>query len=302
MAELCAKKADVFCWAGNAAPRRWNTISANEDDLKKDEPLPHMGLMLVHGNDADAFDATSISRSCVVWYGGHRGDWRDYPKLLSRGRGDDGKVFEVQEDAAITLTERDVADLIAYAGAIAHVESPTKPRCLLPPPDPSVLNAIAILCQGFVAAGISAGKIAAGDELVSMIGWSRLQAVAMARLSGRLSDLWPEVNRVRWWRQCLGVSKDSGEGHDDERYRRLLVRLVAALLTNTEANKKLSVKPDQSIEDKTTDELEAALRTLSYSVEIMTLVERLKATGTEQMGVERIRKALNQVTTLLSKQ
>ncbi len=302
MAELCAKKADVFCWAGNAVPHRWDKISGNEDNLKKDEPLPHMGLMLVHGNDADAFDAALISPPCVVWYGGHRGDWRDYPKLLHRGRGDGGKIFEVQEDAAITLTERDVTDLIAYAGAIARRESPTKPRCLLPPPDPSVLNAIAILCQGFVAAGVSAGKIPVGDELVSLIGWNRLQAVAMARLSGRLSDLWPEVNRVKWWRRSLGVSKDSGEGHDDERYRRLLVRLVAALLTSTEASKKLPVKPDQSIEDKTTDELETALKTLSYSTEIVTLVERLKATGTEQVGVERIRKALNQVTTLLSKQ
>ena len=301
MAKLFANQAEVFCWGSNTAPSSWDKITLSEQPLRH-QTLPSIGLMLIHGNNVDAFELAAISSPCVVWYGGHRGGWRGYPKLLSRGV-DVDKIYEAQGDSAITLTEKDGLELVAYAGAVVSELCPTKPRCLLPPPDPSVLNAIAILSQGFFASGVSGGKITVDDELLGLLGWDRLQTKTLALLSDPLSGLWPEVIRIQWWRRSLGVSSDGGKNLDPEDYRRLLANLVAGLFTNAEAIAILSLTPRQRIEDKTELELLVALRTLTDATAIVALLERLKTsneTDEDEVDAATLIKVCKQIAGILS--
>jgi hypothetical protein len=145
------------------------------------------------------------------------------------------------------------------------------------------LWSLAILIQGYAAAGIAYGDITPDGSFATVLKWSQLKSDQSSRLSNRLADYWGEMQRMDWWRISLGISDDSGASASDAKSRLFLARLIQDLELDVEARRALGLSADTNLSEQSVNKL---LGFLGGRPNVSSIVELLRAERAEPRTVE----------------
>ncbi|MCX7176044.1 MAG: hypothetical protein NT159_19395 [Proteobacteria bacterium] len=150
-------------------------------------------LLLVHyGNDSD--DVLKVTRSVVVYFGGGGEPDGRWASRKDRGPQCHSIWRAVAPDGSSGyLTSAEAMELVAFISDIKEGGSGTLPAFLQTPPDYSLLVALCILCQGYLAV-YAPEMLALDDQLKRLVE----ERSSKAKVGGAM-----------WWLGALGEIPDN---------------------------------------------------------------------------------------------
>lgn len=136
-----------------------------------------------------------------------------------------------------------------------------------------ILSALAILCQGYAAAGIASGEIPLDSPLITHLEWNKVSPNTTSRLSKRLGDLWSRMQPIDWWRDSLGINNEDKKGLDSTKYKTFLLRLIQDLELDVLAKTKLNLNSEEDLCKQSEDSLLMFLRGQPKASKILSLFD-----------------------------
>lgn len=142
------------------------------------------------------------SNDNTVYYGGNGGEDPDFPK--------DGKerIWRIVDKVTGHLSSDEAAQLLEYFKLpVKKRNDDNRPGILKKKLEPQVIASLSILSQGYLMAGVAAGKIV--DKKVEyLIGWDDKIKKIFPKADSDWEAGWEKVKEPQWWWDTFAEDKE----------------------------------------------------------------------------------------------
>jgi hypothetical protein len=173
------------------------------DEAEGDVDLKATPLIVFrHIRDLDIFPGYGTLYN-TVYYGGEGGEDTDFPK--------DGKerIWRIVDDDNGHLSTDEAAQLLEYFKLpVEKRNDDNRPEILKKIFEPLVITSLSILSQGYLMAGVAAGKIV-DKKVEELIGWNDKIKEIFPKAESDWEEGWEKVKNPKWWWDVFAEDKES---------------------------------------------------------------------------------------------